>query len=118
MAGAEDVEQRGREYGFDEDFERASADEAGVVLGVVVEIEGEGARLFFFHDFARSLPDFGLDAASADGAGDGAVIAHQHFGGLERWDGAADVGDGGDGATAALAAEFDDLLVDVHGRMH
>ena len=104
MTGSEDVEQRGREHGLDEDVERSSADQAGVVLGIVVQVEGEGARFLLLHHFARGLPNFGFDTTSADGAGDGAIIAHQHLCGLERWDRAAHVGDGGDGAAASFAA--------------
>ena len=114
VACAEDVKQRHGQDRLDEDFQGASADQAGIVLGVLIEVEGEGARFFLGDDFARGLPDFGLDAAAADGAGDGAVVAHQHFGALERGDGAARVDDGGHGAAAALALQLHDLLVDIH----
>ena len=114
MAGAEDVKQRHGQDRLDEDFQSTSADEAGIVLGILVEVEGEGARLFLGDDFARRLPDFGFDAAAADGAGDGAVVAHEHFGAWKRGDGAARVHDGGHGALAALALQLHDLLVDVH----
>src|SRR5271157_5874876 len=115
MPGAEDIQQRGRKHRLDEDLQRAAADQARVVLGIVVEVEGERARLFFFHDLARRLPDLGLHAAAADRPCDGAVVAHQHLRSLERRDGAANVGDGSDGAAAAFAAQLDDLFVDVHG---
>ena len=104
VTGAEDVEQRGRKHGLDEDFERAAAYQSGVVLGIVVQVEGERARLLFFHDFARRLPDLGLDAAAADGADDRAVIAHEHLRGLERGNRSAHVGDGGDSAATSFAA--------------
>ena len=65
-------------------------------------------------DVARGLPDLGLHAAAADGAGDGAIVADEHLGALERGDGAARVDDGGHGAAAALALQLHDLLVDVH----
>ena len=58
-------------------------------LGLLFRLKVRRARLLFFHHLARGLPDFSLDAAAADGAGDGAVVAYQHFGGLERRDGAA-----------------------------
>ena len=115
VAGAKDVEQRGWKHRLDEDFQRAAADQAGVVLGIVVEVEGERARLLLFHHFTRNLPNLGFHAAAADGAHNGAIIAHQHLRGLERRDGTANVGDGGDGAAASLAAKLNDLLVDVHG---
>ena len=114
VSRAEDVQQRRRQYRLDEHVERAAADQAGVVLGIVVEVEGEGTRLFRFHYFARRLPDLGFDAAAADGADDRSVIAHQHLRGLEGGNRAAHVGDGGDGAAASFAAKLDDLLVDVH----
>ena len=63
--------------------ERAAADQAGIVLGIVVQVESQSARLFFFHHLARRLPDLGFHAAAANRPGDGAVIAHQHLGGLE-----------------------------------
>ncbi len=114
VAGAKDVEQRHGQHGLDEDFERAAANQAGVVFGILIEIEREGARLFACDDFARGLPDFGLDAAAADGAGDGAVVADEHFGALEGGDGAARVHDGGHSAAAALALQLHDLLIDIH----
>ena len=46
VACAEDVKQRHGQHRLDKDLERAAADQAGVVLRVLVEIEGEGARLF------------------------------------------------------------------------
>ena len=62
MAGAENVEQRHGQHRLDEDFKRAAADQAGIVFGILVEIEAQGARLFLGDDFARGLPDFSLDA--------------------------------------------------------
>ena len=112
VARAEDVEQRHGQHRLDEDFQRAAADQAGVVLGVLVEVEGQRARLFLRDDLARGLPDFGLHAAAADGPGDGAVVADEHLGALERGDRAARVHNGGHGAAAALALQLHDLLVD------
>ena len=114
MPGAEDVEQGGGKNRLDENFQRPAADQAGIVLGIVVQVEGQRARLFFFHHFARGLPDFGLDAAAADGARDRAVVAHQHLGRLERRNRAANGGDGRHGATAAFAAKLYDLFVNIH----
>jgi len=117
VSGAKDVEQSRRKNGLDEDFQRSTANQASVVLGVVVKVERQGARLFLFHDFARRLPDLGFHAAAADGAGNGAVIADEHLRRLERRNRAADRGDGRYRAASAFAAELDDLFVDVHARM-
>ncbi len=45
VSRTEDVEQRRRQHGLDEDLQRAAADQAGIVLGIVVQIEGERTRL-------------------------------------------------------------------------
>ena len=66
------------------------------------------------HDFARGVPDFGFDAAAADGAEHGAVLANQQFGAFVAGNGAVDLDDGGEGAFLAEAAQPDDFLVDVH----
>ncbi len=114
MPGAENVEQRRRQHGLDKDFQRAAADQAGIVLGIVVQVEGQRARLLFFHHLAGCLPDLGFDAAAADGAGDGTVVAHQHLRGLEGWNRAANIGNGGNSAAASVPAQLHDLLVNVH----
>ena len=114
VPGAKDVEQRRRQHRLDEDLQRAAAHQAGIVLGIVVEIEGQRARLLFFHHLARRLPHFGFHAAAADGAGNRAVIAHQHLRRLERRNRAANVGDGRDRTPPSLAAQLHDLFVDVH----
>ena len=103
-----------RQYGLDENIEGATANQSRVVLRVLVEIESQGARLLPLHHFAGGLPDVGFDAAAADRAEDGAVIADEHLCRLVRGDGAADIHDGGDGTSAAFAAQLDDLLVNVH----
>ena len=95
-----------RQNGFDKNIQRASADQAGIVLGILIQIEGERARLFAGHDFARGLPHLGLNTAAADGAGNGAVVAHQHFRALERRDGTAHVDDGGHGSLVARALQL------------
>ena len=114
VTGAEDVEIGGRQDGFDEDFERAPTDEAGVVFGILIEVEGEGAGLLGFHHFAGGLPDFGFDTAAADGSDDGSVIAHEHFRGLKGRDGSTNVDDGSDGAAVSGLAQANDLFVEVH----
>ena len=40
MAGAEYIEQRHGQHGLDKDFKRTPANQAGVVLGILIEIEG------------------------------------------------------------------------------
>src|SRR5512142_1176179 len=115
MPGAENEQLRRRKNRFDEDLQGASADEAGVVAGIVVEIEAEGAWLFFFDDLAGGLPDICFNATTADGTRDGAVIADEHLGSSERRDGATDVGDRCQRAFASGAAKGDDLFVKIHG---
>src|SRR5579884_891659 len=117
MPGAKDVEQRRRQHWFDEDLERASANQAGVELGIVIQIESEGARLLLFHHLPRHLPNFALHAATADGTDDRAVITHQHLRGLKGRDRTANVGDGGYGSPAPLASKLDDFLVNVHASL-
>ena len=46
VAGAEDVKQRHGQNRLDEDFQGASADEAGIVLRVLVEVEDRGCAVF------------------------------------------------------------------------
>ena len=64
--------------------------------------------------FARRVPDFGLDAAAADGAHHGAVLADQKLRGLEAGDGAAHADDGGEGALLAEVAQVDQFVEYVH----
>ncbi len=101
-------------HGFDEHAELSSADQAVVVSGVLAQAEVHLARALGFHDFARGVPDLGFDAAAADGAEHGAVLAHQQFGAFVAGDGAVDLDDGGEGALLAEPAQADDFLVDVH----
>src|SRR5581483_11129719 len=91
-----------------------AADQTSVVLGIVVEVEGERARLLLLHHLARRLPHLGLDAAAANGAGDRAVVAYQHLRRLERRDRAANVGDSRNRSPPPFAAKLHDLFVDVH----
>ncbi len=107
VAGAEDEGPGLGDDGLDEDGQLASADEAGVVGGILAEGEFKLARALRFHDLAGGVPDLGLDAAAADGAGDGAVFADQHLGAFIAGDGAVDLDDGGEGAFLALAAQAD-----------
>ena len=114
MACAKEVKQRRRQHRLDEDFQRPPAHQAGIVFGILVQIEGERAGLLIGDYVTRGLPDLGLDAAAANGAGDGAIVAHQHFRALERRNRAAHIHDGGHGSLAALPLQCDDLLVDIH----
>jgi len=111
---AENIKYCLREDWLDEDVERATANQPCIVLGVLIEIEGKCARFLLLHDFASRLPNVGFNAAAPDRAKNRAVIPDQHLGGLVRRYGAADIHDRGDGAPPAFAAEFDNLLVDVH----
>src|SRR6201999_188371 len=108
--------QRRRQDWLDEYLQRSSTDQAGIVLGIVVEIEGQRSRFFFFHHLARSLPTLGLDAAAADGAHNRAVVADQHLRRLERRNRPTHVCDGGDSSAASFTAKLHDLLVDIHRR--
>src|SRR5579863_6677730 len=114
VPGAKNVEQRHRHHRFDKDFECPAANQASVVFRILIEVEGEAARLFLRDDLARRLPDLSFHAASANRSGDGAVVPNEHLGALKRRDGAARIYDGGHSAAAALALQLDDLLVNVH----
>jgi len=115
VAAAKKIEHGLRKNRFDENFERAAADEAVVVGGFVVEIEDHFAWCFVVHHFFGCGPDFGFDAAAADGAGDGAIVAYEHARGFVGWDRAVGVDDGGEGGTAPGAAKLDDFFEEVHG---
>ena len=82
------------QYRLDINFQRAAADQAGIKLRVLIEIEGQSARPLGFHYLLRRLPDFGFHATAADGAENGAIVAHQHLGRLKRRNGAAHIDDG------------------------
>ena len=114
MAGAEDERVRHGQHGLDEDVELAAADQAVIVGGVLPQIEGEVLGFFRLDHLARGVPDLGLDASAADGAGHGAVLAHQQFGALITGDGAAHLDDGGERALLPQVAQAHELLVDVH----
>ena len=100
--------------GFDEDLQLAAADEAGIVRGVVRERELEALGFFGGDDVAGGVPNVGLDAAAADGAGERSVLADQHLGAFVTGDGSVDFDDGGEGALLAETAEANDLLEEVH----
>src|ERR1700685_1569227 len=68
MACAEEIKRGWRQYRLDKNFERASADQAGIEFRILIKIEAESARLFRFHNLARGLPDVSFDAAATDGA--------------------------------------------------
>src|SRR5262249_21248579 len=114
MPGTEQIHGRNRQNRLDEHFERAATHQAGVVLGIVIQIESEGSRLFLLHDFARCLPDLGFHATAANRAHDRTVIAHQHLRGLERRNGSPYVHDRSQRGAPALAAKLHDLFVDIH----
>ena len=114
MPSAEDEGLGLGDDSFDEDFELAAADEAVVVGGVLAEGELHLTGAFGGDDFAGGVPDFGFDAAAADGAGHGAVFADEEFGAFVAGDGAVDLNDGGKGAFLAEAAEANDLVKEVH----
>ena len=114
MARAEDEGVRHGQHGLDEDVELAAADQAVVVGRVLAQVEGEVLGLFRFDHLPRGVPDFGLDAAAADGARHGAVLADQQLGALVAGDGAAHLDDGGQRALLPQVAETHQFLVNVH----
>src|SRR5579871_57201 len=114
MACAKNIKQCWRKYRLDEDFERPAAYQSRVVFGILVEIEAERARLLRLHHFPRGLPYVSLDATAANRAHDRAVVADQHFSGLERRNRPSNVDDGRDGTAAPRAPQLDNLLVDIH----
>jgi len=107
MPTAEKIGDGLRENGFDENFERAAADEAVVVTGFVIQIEDHFARGFALHGFTRGGPDVGFDAAAANSAGDGAVFADQHARAFVAGNGAVGVDDRGEGSALACAPHAD-----------
>ena len=114
MACAEDVEQRHGQHRLDEDFERAAADQAGVVLGVLVEIEGEGAGLFLAMTSRAACQ---TSASTQPPPMVPAMEPSSRMSILALWNEGMeprDVDDGGHGAAAALALQLHDLLVDIH----
>jgi hypothetical protein len=65
------------------------------------------------HDFFCRGPDFGFDAAAADGSGDRAIFAHQHARAFVAGDGAVGVDNGGQGGAPAGTAQLDDFFEEV-----
>ena len=102
------------QYRLDINFQRAAADQAGIKLRVLIEIEGQRARPLGFHYLLRRLPDFGFHATAADGAENGAIVAHQHLGRLKRRNGAAHIDDCGQRPSPAFAAQTHDLFENIH----
>src|SRR5580698_1627822 len=111
---AENIKIRWRENRLHENLKRPAADETSIVFGILVQIECEGAWLLRFHDFARGLPDFGLNASATDGSDDGAIVSHQHFRRFERRNGSAHVDNGRDCSAMPGLVQLDDLFVEVH----
>ena len=81
---------------------------------VFAQAEVEVLGLVGFDHFAGGSPDFCFDAAAADGAEHGAVLAHQQLGAFVAGDGAVHLYDGGYGALLAQAAKTHDFIVDIH----
>src|SRR5690348_8967134 len=66
VTSAEDIEHRLGKNRLDKDFQRAAADEAGIVSRVVIQVERHFAWLFAADDFFGRGPDVCLDTAAAD----------------------------------------------------
>ena len=114
MSGAEDIGVRHRQHWLDKDVELPAADEAVIVGGVLPEVEGEVFRLLRLDNLAGGVPDLGLDAAAADGAGHGPVLAHQQLGAFIAGDGPADLDNGRERALLPQLAQAHELLVNIH----
>src|ERR1700722_10150271 len=113
-AGTENVEIGRGQDGLDKNLEGSAANQTGIVLWVLIQIESQSSGPLRFHHFASCLPYLGFYAAAADGSDYRAIVADQHFGGLEGRDRSADVDDGGYGTAASVFAQADDLFVEVH----
>ncbi len=105
---------RTREKRLNEDFQRAPANQTGVVFGIFVQVESQGAWLSLLNDLAGGLPHFGLDAAAADAACHGAIVANQHLGGFKGRYGAAHADNGRQRGATALTPPAHQLFVDIH----
>src|SRR5439155_25895913 len=114
VASAKEIERRGGEDGLDEDIERASADKALVVLGVLVEVEVQAPGFLLAHHVLGHGPDLGLDAAAAYRAQDRAVVADENLRALIARDRALHLNDGGQRRPAPLFSEPGNLGVDIH----
>src|ERR1039458_8271907 len=114
MACAENIKLCWRQNRLHKNLQRSAAHQAGIVLGILIQIERQGPRPLRFHHFARCLPHFGLNAAAADGADDRAVVPYQHLRGLERGNRAAGIDDGRYRATPSFFSQADDFLVQIH----
>ena len=117
MSGAENVESGDRQDRLDKDFQRSSADQSGIVFGIVVQVERQGLGLFRLHDLAGRLPHFGFYAAAANRTQNGTIIAHQHLGRFKRGNRSPDIDDGGQRSLASFAPQPDYLFVNVHGNI-
>src|SRR5258708_39734615 len=101
MSSAKNIGHRLGKNRFDEDFQGATADQAVVVGGFVVQVKDHFAGSLFGEDVFGCGPDVGFDAAAADGSSDRAIFADQHAGTFEAGDGTVGVDDGGQGAPEA-----------------
>ena len=115
VPATEQIQHRLRQDRFDKDFDGAAADQAVVIGGFIVEVEDHLAGCLVVHHFLCGGPNFGLDAASADGARQGAVFAHQHPRTLVAGDRAVGVHDGGERPALARSAHFHNFFEKVHG---
>jgi len=114
MAAAEEVDDWLGQDGLDKNFQRAAANEAVVVAGFIVEVEDHLAGRFHLHDVFGGGPDFGFDAASANGSGDGAVFADEHAGAFVAGDRAVGMHDGGEGRALPGTPHLHDFFEQVH----
>ena len=114
VPAAEQIERGLRQNRLHEDLQRAAANQAIVVAGLVIQVEGHFPRRFFLHHFFRCGPDFGFDAAAADGSRDRAVFAHQHARTFVTRDRPVGVHNRSHCRALPLAPQSHDFLEEVH----
>ena len=114
MTCAKNIQIRWRQDRLHKNLQRTAADEASVILRILIQIKAQGARLLRFHHFARCLPHLGFHAAATNGSNNRAIVPHQHFCGLERRNRPSHVHDGRHCPAAPVFAQAHNLLVQVH----
>src|SRR5258706_4028239 len=114
VAAAKNVQHRLRKDGFDENFERAAANQSVVVVGFIVQAERHFARSFGLHDFFRSSPDLGLNASATDGSGDRAIFANEHPRAFVARNRAVGMDDSRQRSALSFTAELDHFFKEIH----
>ena len=113
MPAAEDDHFRDRNDGFDKDLDFPAADESALGHRLLGQIECHDARLLVTQDVLSRGPNVGFDAAAADGTERGAIIAHQHFGGVKARHRSADLDNRSQDGFASFPAQALDLIENI-----